>query len=176
MDQTPQASLKKIALNYGLALAFISIIISVILYVTGNHLENPWWASLLRLVVAVTITLYGLKAFKMGSGGYMSLGQALKTGMAIALISGLVGAIFQYLFMTVIEPDFVNQMMEVTREKMLEQNPNMTEEQMKFGLDMSRKFMQPGIMSAIIIVSSLFFGFIISLILGLILKQNRPEH
>ena len=173
---TPKASLKKIALNYGLILGLLSIVITVILFVTNNHIDRPWWSSLLSFLLMIAIIVYGLKAFKAANGGFMSLGEAIKTGLAISVVAGIIGAIFNYLFVTVIEPDFVAKMLDFTRERMYEQNPNMTEEQAEMALSMSEKFMSPGIMSAFAIIGSLFFGFIISLIAGLVMKQNRPEH
>jgi hypothetical protein len=59
---------------------------------------------------------------------------------------------------------------------MYEQNPNMTSEQAEMALSMTEKFMSPGIMAALGIIATLFFGFIISLVGGLIMKNNRPEN
>jgi uncharacterized membrane protein YeaQ/YmgE (transglycosylase-associated protein family) len=141
----------------------------------GMTYDQPWWQSLLNFLLMASCIVYGLKAFKTGNGGFLSLGEALKTGLAIALIAGIVGSIFSYLFVTVIEPDFAVNMLEATRVKMIEQNPDMTEEQMTMTLGMTEKMMSPGILVAFGIIASLFFGFIISLIAGLVMKQNRPE-
>ena len=168
------ASVKKIALPHGLILALCTIVLSVIVYVMGMHLEQPWWQGVLNLAFSIAIIVYGLKAFKRDNGGFMSLGEALKTGLAIALIAGIIGSIFTYLFVTVIEPEFTTQMLEVTREKMIEQNPEMSDDQLEMAMGMTENFMSPGIMVALGIISSLFFGFIISLIAGLIMKNNRP--
>ncbi len=173
---TPKASVKKIAMNYGFILALISIAISVILFVTENHVDRPLWSSLMSIAIMILVLVYGIKAFKKDNGGFLSLGEALKAGLAIALIAGIIGAIYNYIFMTYIEPDFIAKTLEFTSEKMYEQNPNMTEEQAKMTMDMTEKFMSPGIMIAISIIGSLFLGFIISLIAGLIMKQPRPNH
>jgi len=108
--------------------------------------------------------------------GFLSIGESLKTGLAIAAIAGVIGSIFTYIFVTFIEPDFVVNMLEATRIKMIDQNPEMTEEQMKMALGMTEKMMSPGILVAIGMIASLFFGFIVSLIAGLIMKQNRPTN
>ncbi|MEZ4875779.1 MAG: DUF4199 domain-containing protein [Flavobacteriaceae bacterium] len=171
-----KASVKKIALTYGLLLGLASIALSVVTYVMGVHLERPWWVSVLGLIIMVAFIALGLKAFKGDNGGFLSVGEALKVGLAISVIAGILGAIYNYLFVAVIEPDFVSQMLEVTRNQMIEKNPEMTEEQMNMALGMTEKFMSPGIMSAMSIIVTLFFGFIISLISGLIMKQNRPEN
>ena len=174
--ETQTASVKKIALNYGLLLGLASIALSVLTYVMGVHLERPWWASVLGIAIMVLFIVFGLKTFKKDNGGFLSLGEALKVGLAISLIAGILVVIYNYLFMTVIEPDMVNQMLEMTREQMLEQNPDMPDDQMEMALGMTEKFMSPPIMAAIGIIFSLFLGFIISLIAGLVMKQNRPEN
>lgn len=173
---TPTASVKKIALNYGLLFALAGIAFSVILYVTGNHIDRPWWAGVINFVIAVLFIVYGLKAFKNDSGGFMSLGQALKTGVAISLVASLISAVYSYIFMTVIEPDFQAQIMEFTESQMYEQNPNLTAEQAEMALGFTEKLMSPGVMIPISIIAGVFFGFIIALVAGLIMKQNRPEH
>ncbi len=171
MEKT-SPSVKQIALNYGILLALISIVLQVITYVTDNYLDRPWWSSLLSFLIMLGVIVYGLKAYKEGNHGYLSLGEALKVGLAISLIAGILGAIFNYIFITFIEPEFVNQMLDLTRENMIAQNPNMTEEQMQMGITMTEKFMQPWVMSAMAIIITLFFGFIISLFAGLVMKKT----
>jgi len=173
--ETQKSPLKQIAINYGMLLALLSIGLSVVVYVTDNHLERPWWASLLSFLIMVYVLVAGLKFFRKNNDNFLSLGESLKVGLAISLIAGIIVAIFNYIFTTLIEPDFVNQMLEVTRENMIATNPEMTQEQMDMAMGISEKMMQPGIMVAIAIVITLFFGFIISLVSGLIMQRKRPE-
>ena len=72
--ETQKASVKKIALNYGLILALLSIVLSVLAYVTDNHLERPWWITVLSTLIMIGVIVYGLKAYKNESGGFMTLG------------------------------------------------------------------------------------------------------
>jgi len=174
--ETQEVSVKKIALNYGLVLALLSIAVNVIAYVTDNHLDRPWWVSVLGAAVLIGVIVYGLKAFKIENSGFLSLGEAIKVGLAISLIAGIVGALYNFIFITYIEPEFVNQMLDTARAQMIEQNPEMGQEQMDMAIGISEKMMQPSIMFALGIIGSLFFGFIVSLISGLIMKNNRPEN
>ncbi len=174
--ETNKASVKKIALNYGLYMALGTIALSVIVYVMGMTYEQPWWQSVGNFLIMILAIVYGLKAFKSTGDGFLSLGDALKTGLAISLVAGIIGIIFNYIFVNFIEPDFMANMLEVTRENMLEQNPEMTSDQVETAMGFTEKMMSPAIMAAFGIIASLFFGFIISLIAGLIMKQNRPEH
>ena len=170
-----KASLKKIATNYGLILALASIFLQVISFVTNNHIDQPWWISVLGILISVVIIVYALKAFKKDNSGFLSLSEALKVGLSVSVISALVYMVYFYLFATVIEPEFISQSIEFRNQQMIEQNPTMTAEQIEQASKFQEMFAKPWIFSAFILIGSLFFGFIISLISGLIMKQNRPE-
>ena len=64
--------------------------------------------------------------------------------------------------------------MELQQQKALEANPNLTDEQLEAMETMTKKFSSPMIIMAVGLVWSLFIGFIISLIAGLIMKK-APE-
>lgn len=170
-----KASVKKIGINYGMLLALAVIVVSIVVYVMGLSAQQPWWQSTLNFLLSITLIWMGIKAFKNENDGFLSLGDALKTGLAISLIAGIVGSIFTYIFITFIEPDFVIQLLDATREKIVVQNPNMTQDQLDMTMGMTEKMMSPFILTAMGLIASLFFGFIISLIVGLILKNERPK-
>ncbi len=174
--ETQTTSLKKIALNYGVLLALLSIVLQVISYVLDVHIDRPWWLTVLQLIISVGVIVYGIKAFKISNENYLTLGQALKTGLAISLVAGVIAVVFNYIFMNYIDPDFVQKTLDFSREQMLVKNPEMTQEQIDMAMNMSAKFMSPMIMSAFAIIATLFFGFIISLFAGLVMKKNPPQH
>ncbi len=169
-------SVKKIAINYGLLLSLAIIALSIVVYAMGLSAEQPVWQSLLNFAFTATAIWMGIKAYKNENGGFLSIGDALKTGLAISLIAGIVGSIFTYIFVTLIEPEFVANLLEVTREKMVTENPNMTQDQMDTAMGITEKMMSPFVLTALGLIASLFFGFIISLIEGLILKKDKPAH
>ena len=166
---------KQIMLNYGLLLGFASILISVALYAMGKTYEPHWSVSVISTAITVVIVILSIKKIKEINGGFLSLSEALKTGLGIALISGLIYAAYNLIFTNFIEPEFFNRMLEVQQQKMIESYPNFTDEQLESSMEMAKKMSGPFISSAFIIVGSLFFGFIISLIGGLIMKKSDEE-
>ncbi len=173
MENT-EPSIKKLMINYGVLLGILSILLNVIMYVTNNHLQPHWTVQLLGFFIFVVVVVMAHKTFKKENGGYMKLGQALKIGLGVALISALIGIIYTYLLMNVIEPTYMEQVMDIQQEVMLERNPDMTQAQIDTALEMSEKFSGPGIVIAFQLIAALFFGFIISLVSGLILKKDNP--
>jgi hypothetical protein len=57
---------------------------------------------------------------------------------------------------------------------MINDNPEMTEEQMKMSLSATEKVLQPEISFPLTIVMYAFLGLIYSLIVGAIVKRERP--
>lgn len=174
--ENQKASIKKIALYYGVIWGIISIALSVIAYVTNNHIDRPMWLTIIGLAIMVVIIVYGLKAYKHENQGFLSISEALKVGLAVSLIAAIIGTLYNLLFVSVIEPEFINQTLEYTRETMITENPDMTEEQMEMTMGITEKMMTPLVMSAMGLIFTLFLGFFTSLFAGLIMKVNRPEN
>ena len=173
--ETQPVSIKKIALNYGVLLALLSIVLQVISYVLDAHIDRPWWLSVLQMVISVAVLTMGIKAYKTGNAGYLTIGQALKTGVAISLIAGIIAVVFNYIFINYIDPDFIQKTLEFSHDQMIESNPNMAQKDIDMAMDLSARFMSPLWMSAFALLGTLFFGFIISLVIGLVMKKNPPH-
>ena len=169
-----EANSKKFIINYGLLLGIISVILGVIIYVTNAYLNPSWIYSVIGIAIPIVIITLGIKAYKTANGGFLGLGEAIKVGLGIAVIGGIITAIWTVLLMTVIEPEYMSQLMDAQREKMIETNPNLTEAQMEQAIAITSKFSSPWIAMAMNIVWSLFSGLIISLISGLVMKKENP--
>ena len=172
--ENQKSSATQTMLNYGLILGFVSILMSVGIYAMGMIYEQGMVVMLVSFVIMAVVIFLGLKNFKTGNGS-LTLGEALKFELGIALISAVIALIYQQIFINFIEPDFMANMMKVGEQKMLEQNPNMTDEQIEMARGMQEKMSGPLVGIAMGIIGSLFFGFIISLIEGLILKSPSVE-
>lgn len=168
-----QVNSKSIILNYGLMLAVVSIIVSLISYATGTHFKPHWSTSVITIIAFIALVVLGIKKFKGLNNGFLSFGQAVKTGVGIAIISALIGSVYQYIFMNFIEPDFMSQMLEIQQQSMIDQG--MSEEQIEAAQEMGAKFSSPLMMSAFGIIGSAIGGFIISAIAGAIMKKTEEN-
>ena len=167
--QKPKAG--TFALNYGIILGLVMVTIAVILYVTGMAMEGVQWPNFIYYVVFPIVVIYGISQYKKANANTLSLGDSLKVGLAIAVVSALVYVIYGFVFNYVIDPEFMGQAMEVAKDKMLE-NPNMTEEQVEQSIKMFEMFSNPMVGTAFWLAMSAFFGLIYSLIGGLVMKNN----
>ena len=172
--ENQKVTAKKFVLNYGLILGIISVIFGVIMYVTNVYLDPSIMYTIIGFLILITVISLAIKAFKSENGGFLSLSEALKVGIGVAVIGGIIAALWSFVLMNYIEPDYMNQMMEVQREKMIEMQPDLTEAQLDSAAEMSSKFSSPLIVMAFSLIGNLFFGLVISLIAGLIMKNKNP--
>jgi hypothetical protein len=170
-----QTTSKQLMINYGLLLGLISVLINVVLFAMGKIYEPHWSVGVLAFVITAVVLVMGIKKYKEINGGFLKLGEAIKIGLGIALISGIIAVIYNLIFTNFIEPQYYINMAEVQQQKMLETYPNMSDEQLDAAMEMTKKMSGPGMAAAMAIIGSLFIGFIISLIAGLIMKKSDEE-
>lgn len=172
--ETQKTEAKKFVINYGVLLGILSIILGVVMYVTNAYLAPSFIYSVIGFLILVVVIALAIKAYKSENGEFLGLGEALKVGIGVAVIGGIIAALWSFVLMNYIEPDFMSQMMEMQREEMIEANPNMTDSQMDAAMEMGEKFSSPWLIMAISLIGNLFFGLIISLVVGLIMKKENP--
>jgi len=165
----------QIATNFGLLLGGTNILYGIMLFILDMHYQNDTATSLIGYGFLIGIIIWGIMRFKKINNGYLKLSEALKTGVGTALISGIVIALYFVIMSQYIDPEFINKSIEYQKQKMLQENPEISLESVDKIFDMQKEFSGPVITSGFIIIFNLFFGFIISLVVGLILKKSQPE-
>jgi len=173
--ENQKTSAKQIMLNFGLYSGIAGILISVVNYAIGNIYEPHWSFTVVGVIIAIALIVLGLKQIKELNGGFLTIGEAIKTGLGIAVIGGIISVIYTFIFTSFIEPDFYVRMAEVSQQKLLDEYPNFTDEQLESAQAMASKFTNPTMTAAFGLMGSLFFGFIVSLIAGAIMKKKNPE-
>lgn len=173
---TPATPSNKIAMSYGVMFGVLMILQSVVSYVMRIGVDNSYGtiiAVLNYFILPILFIYLACAAYKNANGGFISFGQCLKTGVLVCLIAAILAAVGG-IILNMAFPDYMAEIMEQTREKMLEQNPEMTEEQVEMGMSMAEKFSSPwfAIPSAALVYS--FIGLIYSLIIGAIVKRDKP--
>jgi hypothetical protein len=171
--ENQQNPTKKIALNYGLILGFLGILQSVALYALGKTYDQDWYTQVIGIIIMAVIIFLGIKEYRKQNGGLLSLGQGLKTGVGIALIGTIISLIYMFIFVSFIEPGFIEQIVELQKQKFLE-NPNMTDEMIETMGENTRKYFWVFTIGTVLIFS-LFIGFVVSLIASLVMKKTDEE-
>ncbi|NDE28738.1 MAG: DUF4199 domain-containing protein [Flavobacteriia bacterium] len=168
-------TIKSTILTYGLILGGISVAFNLMLYFLDMHYQQNAAAGYVGIALMIGVLMYAFIVFKKHNEGYLSLSEALKIGLGISLIAGLIGVLYAFVLTEFLDPDMMNKALDLQFEKMRVENPEMSQEQLDMSREMADKFSSPLIRSAFQLIGALFIGFIISLIGGLIVKKSRPE-
>ncbi len=175
MEDQPKVTRKSIMLNYGLLLGFVSIVIALLNYVFGDLYDPHWIMIVASTVSSIAIIVLGIKKVKEFNGGFLSIGEAIKTGLGISLISVLIYSVYLAVFFNFIETSYFENAALVQEQKILEKYPNLTDEQMEGALKNAAMFNNTGANITLAIIISLFFGLIVSFISGLIMKRAEED-
>ena len=173
--ETQKNTTAKTALNFGLILGGINIVYGLMLYSLEMHYQGETATSLISYALLIGIILWAIKHFKKTNEGYISLSEALKTGMGTALISALIISIYTVIVMQYLDPEFMDKSIEHQKQKLIQEKPEIPLEDVNKMFVMQKEFSGPFIISGFIIILNLFIGFLISLIVGLIVKKSKPE-
>lgn len=170
---SPQTS--SYALNFGTMLGIATVFFSLMLFILDAHYQGDTLSSVVPLFLSVGFINYGIYQFKKDNSGFVSLSEALKVGVGIALISGIIGTIYGVILTEFLDPEFMNKTFEIAKQKMLDANQELSIEDANQAIEMSKKFASLPVRIAGGLISSVFIGFFVSLIGGLILKKTKSE-
>jgi len=164
----------KFALNYGVLLGVVSVVFGLMLFSLDMHYDQGWAIRGVSLALTVVAIIFGISQFKKANEGFLTISEALKLGAGIAVIAGIIGIIYFFLLSNVIEPDYMDKMYEIGKEKALADNPQLTEEQIDQGIEIQKGF--AWVTYPIILIFNIIIGLVIGLIGGLIMKKQKPAY
>lgn len=165
------------ALRYGIIGALISIGWSLIGFMTG--LNSPNISNMIIGLVIGFGIFFGVLYFAMKKhrdadlGGYISYGRCLGVGVLTAVIMSIVSGLFNYVYVSFVDPDFLERTLAQTQE-MLE-NFGMPEEAIEEAMENARNSNTPLRHMLNAILGGGLMGLIASLIVGAFVKRNPPE-
>lgn len=155
--------------NWGGILGLALIGISLILYLLD--MTEATWAQWANYAVIAAIIYIGTQVKRTSQGGAISYGQGLGTGTGIAFFGSVLVAFYTFVFFNFIDPDMLEELILRTEDQMYDQG--LPDDQVEMAMSMTKKFMQPGPMAAMVVFSYTLVGFIISLITSAILKKDE---
>ena len=161
----------KISMKYGLISGLIGIAFFVVLNLTGQGMNQS--LSYVGYLILAAIIYLAHKAYKDEGDGFMNYGQGLGIGTLLTLISSILTSIFFFIYVSFINKSYIQQVLDVTRQKM--EDDGTPDGQIDQAMEITEKMLTPVIMPIIGLVATVFFGFIISLVVSAITQKKRPE-
>lgn len=168
MEET-QPKIGKFSLNYGLILGGISVAFGLMLFSMDAHTSQDTSNTVIGIVLAVGVVIWALISFRKANAGLMSLGQAIKLGIGVCLVSGVIYIAYLLLLSNVLDTDFITKIAENTRAAAREAGV-MTEAQIEQQYQGTIDYFW--ISYPVILIGAIIQGLVIGLIGGLIFKKS----
>lgn len=170
--------MKKRIINTGLiASALVVGIPALSLLFTGTGKESFEVGEYIgygTIIVAMALIFFAIRSFKVEENqGRLSFGEGMKMGTAIAAIGGLAFAIYNYVYVVWIDPDFMEAY--ISYSTGLEVGSEALKEHIATAYETDPFFMSLTGQSVLMFLTVFLIGFIITVISSLILKSSIVE-
>jgi hypothetical protein len=157
-DNFPDA--KTIVLHYGLLVGLVLILLQLLFFLIG--IDKETYAGGISLLAMFVLCFWAVLDARKKNNGLMAFGQGYKAGALALLSGGLISLLYYYLHITVIDPNYLESMLEFQKEKM--RLKGLSEESIQKSMTFVEYMGRPGIATLLasvnIIISSLLFSLI----------------
>lgn len=168
-----QPSVWSIGAKGGLYTGLVLIILGLIVNILELQSLREGWGSFLYSTISLGIGIFLThKAYKEQGNGLMSYGQGLGIGTVLGIVAGVLSAIFSVVYLTYIDPELMDSIMDMQRIKMEEQG--MSDAEIDQAMDMASNFQSPGMLFLFATLGTIFYAFLVSLIVSIFTKRNDP--
>ncbi len=160
--------------KHGAILGIALVILMVLIYVSNIHLFYFYGIFLLLMFIVgqIIYTLRSQKRFRNSIGGRISFKQLFVYGLVLLVVSSIISNIFNFVLFTVIDSEYLNQMVDNSVVDWLALVPEMNVDDMYDSLEEAALEMK-SLKGALI--GAIKAPIIISLILALIIKKDINE-
>jgi hypothetical protein len=170
-----QPKIGKYALKWGLIAGVISLVFSIMLMIQKMHYERNTAATVIGISILFAVIAFGINQFKKDNEGLLKLGQAIKIGIGIALIGGIISLIYYALLSNdILEAGYMEKATEIAKQQAFADRPEMTQEQWNQGMEIQKKF--SWVAYPFILIFNILFGLVAGLIFGLIMKKESAAY
>lgn len=163
-----------IGAKYGLMAAMLMILVNLIPYIFGLSTKIGQWPLYIYYLGFISLIILAIRKYKRVYEK-INLKTALTIGFSLASVSGLLFSLYDLFFNYLIDPAYSEMMTEAAR-KDLEQNSNLSAEEIEALVAMHESANDPINGIIVFLLLNICFGLFYSIIVGLIFRRkNRPS-
>jgi hypothetical protein len=174
--ETTSNSKSLILIKWGVIGGLLGFLFSVVTQYSGlaeDFSETLGWVSfLVSFVLNVSVLFLALNEVRTQQAGYMSYGEGLGSSTLLGGIWGIVGGGFNYVYINFIDDTAIPRQMELARQRLEDQG--LSESQIQEAERITSMMMGPGIQFITIVIVTIFFLFLLGLVVSGIMKRDKP--
>ena len=163
-------------MNYGAYLGLGLVLISFTVYILGLEEQKSIIPSLLNNFLIIGAIAYSVTMYRDNfNNSFISYSQSLKIGTSVVFFASVILAFYTYIFVTFINPEYLENIIKIAEQEILNSDPEISDEDLDLALSMTQKMLQPQWMSTLSVLGGTFMGFFYSLIISFFVKKDDPN-
>ena len=163
-------------MNYGAYLGLGLVLISFTVYILGLEEQKSIIPSLLNNFLIIGAIAYSVTIYRDNfNNSFVSYSQSLKIGTSVVFFASVILAFYTYIFVTFINPEYLENIIKIAEQEILNSDPEISDEDLDLALSMTQKMLQPQWMSTLSVLGGTFMGFFYSLIISFFVKKDDPN-
>ncbi len=168
--ETKKLSASKFSIGYGLIVGALLIILSLVLNMFGmRQAQNYNWISYVILLAGI---IWGSLVYRNNyNDGLISYGQSFNVGFLIGLYAAILTAIFTFIYVSYINPESINEMLEIAREDLYAQD--LPDDQFEISMNFTEKITTPIILSGLTLIFQTICAVVFALIVSIFVKKEQ---
>lgn len=168
--ETKKLSASKFSIGYGLIVGALLIILSLVLNMVGmEQAKNYNWISYVIIFAGI---IWGSFVYRNSyNDGLISYGQSFSVGFLIGLYAAILSAVFSFIYLSYINPESINEILEIAREELYAQD--LPDEQLEQGMKFTEKITTPIILSGISLIWNTICSVVFALIISIFVKKEQ---
>jgi hypothetical protein len=124
----------------------------------------------IQTLIPVSVAVIAIITFKKDNNGLLALKQAIKLGVGVFLVAGIIGLAYLTLFINFIDPDFISNTAALQADALREAQPTLDEDIIEMQQTNTEKYFY--ISYPVILIINVFLGLIVGLLTGLFTKKS----
>ncbi len=174
--ETTTTSKSLLLIKWGIIGGLLSFLVSVVTQYSGlaeDFSETLGWVSfLVTFVINVTVLFLALKEVRGHQGGFLSYGEGLGSSTLLGGLWGIVAGGFNYIYINFIDDAVIQKQLDLARQRLEDQG--LSESQIQDSEKITSMMLGPGVQFITIVFFTVFFMFILGLIVSGIMKREKP--
>ena len=167
-----EISTKQYMINYGLITGIVLITFSLMLFFLDAHYEQDAFVQITNTVITFGGITLACIAFKKSNDNKIEGSTVRKIGTGISLIIAIISIIYTLFLTNFMEPEFFDKVLEISYYQTMEDYPErLGEMDLNTFIETSKPFTY--LTYPFILIGTLLFGFIYSVILALFIKTKK---
>ena len=156
--------------RFGAIAAGIGIVFSIMLFSMDMTYNQSSVIQTINILIPASLSIMAILTFRKDNVGLLSLKQAIKLGVGVFLVAGIVGLTYFTIFINFIEPDFIANTAALQADALREAQPTMDEDIIEMQQTNTEKYFY--ISYPFMLIFNVLIGLIVGLITGLFTKKS----